>query len=148
MQETESTLKRLLKELSFQAFKLASRAGVYLLPAHYYVPLANVHQLERTKPLWARKSDLPGVLSDLDDQAENLRRICLPFLEEYAGNHTYLEAVERHYGPGYGYIEAQALHGVIRHFRPSRVIEVGSGVSTYCMLRALERNSRRGKLSG
>jgi predicted O-methyltransferase YrrM len=136
-------LKRLLKELSFQAFKLASRAGVYLLPAHYYVPLANVHQLEKTKPVWAKKSDLPGVLSDLDEQAENLRRICLPFQNEYAGNHTYRDAVERHFGPGYGYIEAQALHGVIRHFRPSQVIEVGSGISTYCMLKALERNQQQ-----
>jgi predicted O-methyltransferase YrrM len=135
-------LKRLLKEISFQAFKLASRAGVYLLPAHYYVPLANVHQLEKTKSVWARKSDLPGVASDLDGQTENLRRICMPFQNEYAGNHTYREAVDRHFGPGYGYIEAQALHGVIRHYHPSRVIEVGSGVSTYCMLKALELNEQ------
>lgn len=135
-------MKRLLKEISFQAFKLASRAGVYLLPVHYYVPLANVHQLEKTQSVWARKSDLPGVASDLDGQAENLRRICMPFQNEYAGNQTYREAVERHFGPGYGYIEAQALHGVMRHYHPRRVIEVGSGVSTYCMLKALELNEQ------
>lgn len=136
-------MKRLLKELSFRAFKLASRAGIYFLPAHYYVPLANVHQLKKTKSVWARKSDLPGVASDLDEQVENLRRICLPFQSEYAGNRTYREAVEQHFGPGYGYIEAQALHAVIRHYRPNRVIEVGSGVSTYCMLKALELNEQQ-----
>lgn len=132
----------LLRDLSFHAFKIASRAGVYLLPAHYYVPLANVHQLEKTKSVWARKSDLPGVSSDLDSQAENLRSICMPFQNEYAGNHTYRDAVERHFGHGFGYVEAQALHGVMRHYHPSQVIEVGSGVSTYCMLKALERNEQ------
>ncbi|NOT54820.1 MAG: class I SAM-dependent methyltransferase [Deltaproteobacteria bacterium] len=66
----------------------------------------------------------------------------MPFQNEYAGNQTYREAVERHFGPGYGYIEAQALHGVMRHYHPRRVIEVGSGVSTYCMLKALELNEQ------
>lgn len=136
-------MKRLLKALSFKTFRLAARAGVYLLPAHYYVPIANVHELERTKPTWAKKSDLPGVSSDLEQQTNSLKQICLPFQKEYADNRHYLDAVERHFGPGYGYIEAQALHAVVRHFKPSRVIEVGSGASTYCMLQALIRNEEQ-----
>lgn len=133
-------MKDFLKQLSFLAFRLASRFGVYLAPAHYYVPLANVQDLERTKPSWAKKSDLPGVKSTLDEQVSRLREICVPFRDEYAGNATYREAVSRHFGPGYGYVEAQPLHGVVRSYKPSRVVEVGSGVSTLCILRALELN--------
>lgn len=135
-------MKRILKQLSFQAFRLAARAGVYVLPAHYYVPLANLHQLEKTRPLWARKSELPGIATSLDEQAAELERICMPYQLEYAGNHAYREAVEQRFGPGYGYIEAQALHAVVRHYKPKRIIEVGSGVSTWCMLQALEQNER------
>ena len=32
------------------------------------------------------------------------------------------------------------FHGVIRHYKPNKVIEVGSGVSSYCIMNALEMN--------
>jgi hypothetical protein len=134
--------KKILKQISFQAHKLALRAGLIVLPTHFYVPYTNIIELEKTKHLWAKKSELPGMSSDLDEQAETLKHLCLPYQKEYAGNEVYKEAVRRHFGPGYGYIEAQALHGLVRHYRPSRIIEVGSGVSTYCSLKALDLNER------
>jgi len=137
-------IKSLIKKGSFQLHKLALRAGLVVVPKHFYVSISSVVELERTKHRWAKKSELPGINAPLDAQAGNLRRICLPYLAEYAGNETYLEGVSRHFGPGYGYIEAQALHGVLRHYRPARVIEVGSGVSTYCMVKALQCNEAAG----
>jgi predicted O-methyltransferase YrrM len=133
-------MKHFLKNVSVFIFKFASRLGVFFLPVHYYVPLADIPGLKRTKQLWAKKSELPGVDSDLDKQVNSLYQICKPYQEEYAGNHNFRYATEHHFGPGYGYIEAQALHGVIRHYKPRRIIEVGSGVSSYCMLKALEKN--------
>jgi hypothetical protein len=108
-------------------------------------------ELERTRDRWTRKSELPGLALGLEEQAERLREICLPFQEEYEGGRTFLQAVEQHSGPGFGAIEAQALHGIIRHFKPERLVEVGSGVSTFCMLAAMGRNAeetgRRGILT-
>jgi hypothetical protein len=46
------------------------------------------------------------------------------------------------FGPGYGPVEAQVLHAVVRHFRPRRIIEVGSGVSTACLRAAAGLNAR------
>src|SRR5690625_523778 len=136
------SLKRTIYRLSFHVFKLFSRAGIYILPAHYYVPIADVNRLEKTKEAWAVKSSLPGVYSNLDEQAGMLKEICLPFQKEYERNHIYKTAVSEHFGPGYGYIEAQALHGFLRHFRPEKIIEVGSGVSTFCMIHALGKNRK------
>jgi hypothetical protein len=48
-------------------------------------------------------------------------------------------------GPGFGEIEGQVLHCFMRRFSPERVIEVGSGVSTLCMLEATRLNQRDGK---
>lgn len=95
------------------------------------------------KPVWARKSELTGIASTLDEQAENLEQICAPYQSEYAGNSAYNYATRRQFGPGHGYIEAQTLHGVIRRLLPSRIIEVGSGVSTSCMVEALKLNKRQ-----
>jgi predicted O-methyltransferase YrrM len=63
-----------------------------------------------------------------------------PYEHEYRGNRTYAKAMLNHIGPGYGYIEAQALHGFIRKTKPKRVIEIGSGISTICILAALRSN--------
>jgi hypothetical protein len=70
--------------------------------------------------------------------------VCARFEPEYRGNSFYREAVHRGDGPGFGYIEAQVLHGVIRHFKPRQIIEVGSGVSTRCSLAAAAMNEREG----
>ena len=138
---TKDALKRLL----FRLYKLGSRLGVLVMPAHYYVGEPIIIELERTRGEWQKRSEMPGVAVNLDDQIKLLREICLPYQREYAGNATYLEGVARSYGPGYGYIEAQALHAVIRHYAPKRIIEVGSGVSTHCMLAALNLNGRNGQ---
>ena len=135
-----SRLRSLLKQLSFQAHKVALRAGIFLVPVHYYASVSSIRDLERARHLWAKKSLLPGLATTLDDQVAALKRICVPFQREYAGNEAYRHAVEHEFGPGYGYIEAQALWAVVRYCRPKRIIEIGSGVSTYCMLKALENN--------
>jgi predicted O-methyltransferase YrrM len=135
-----SRLRSLLKQFSFQAHKVALRAGVFLIPVHYYASVSSIRDLERTRQRWAKKSLLPGVATTLEDQVAALKRICVPFQREYAGNEAYRHATEHEFGPGYGYIEAQALWAVVRYFRPKRIIEIGSGVSTYCMLKALENN--------
>lgn len=136
-------IKDLLKRASFRVHKLGIRFGVYVLPVHYYASVANVLQLEMERERWAKKSALPGVSFDLDSQAACLIATCLPYQEEYAGNPLYREAVHEGFGPGYGYIEAQCLHGFLRHTRPQRVVEVGSGVSTYCTVKALRRNQEQ-----
>lgn len=122
--------------------KLGLKLGLQIIPNHYYSSVADISNLQKTRKIWARKSQLPGVSCDLDEQSANLKRICMPFRQEYSGNKTYLEAVSSHLGPGFGYIEAQALHSVIRCYKPKKIVEVGSGVSTYCGIAALELNQK------
>ena len=113
-----------------------------IIPNSYYSSVADIHYLQKTKDRWAKKSELPGISSDLDEQFENVKATCLPYKNEYVGNKSYKEAVSGHYGPGFGYIEAQALHSVIRFYKPQKIIEVGSGVSTFCSTAALSLNEK------
>ena len=84
---------------------------------------------------------MPGVPTDVAQQVKTMREMCAPFADEYRNNLHFKKATLEHFGPGYGYIEAQALHGVIRSLKPKRIVEIGSGVSTYCMLQALALNA-------
>jgi len=133
-------IKNMIKRQLFSIYKFGTRLGVHVLPVHYYSPVPNIVELEKTKSIWAKKSKLPGLSVDIEEQVNNLKGICMPYQSEYEGNKAYRYAVDKAFGPGYGYIEAQALHAVIRHYKPKRIIEVGSGVSTWCMLIALKIN--------
>lgn len=124
--------------------RAALRAGVVVLPNHYYTPVADVHELRRFRRIWANRSAMTGVDMNVSAQADELLRMVKPYEPEYRGNAPYKEGTTKGFGPGFGYIEAQCLYGVLRALKPRRICEVGSGVSTYCTLRALERNESEG----
>lgn len=136
--QTKNTLKRGLLSLH----RAGESLGVSITPVHYYSAIPNVQELERTKSIWCKKSDMPGIHVDLKEQGDELRKWVKPYQAEFAGNPHYFEGVKNHFGPGYGYVEAQCLHGVVRHLKPPRIVEVGSGVSTYCMTQAVALNEK------
>ncbi len=138
-------VKDLRKRLFFRCYRLALRFGFHILPAHYYTAAPNILELEKSLDLWTGPTSFPGMHVDLDEQLEALKRVCLPYRAEYAGNAFYREAVRENYGPGFGYIEAQVLYAMIRYCQPARFIEVGSGISTFCSFRAGEQNHQEGK---
>ena len=135
-----SIFRKLKHPLFLSVHKFFLKFGLQVVPNHYYSPIADIQKLRRSKAVWARKSRMPGIECDLDSQEKNLQEICLPYLGECIGNKTYLNATRIEAGPGFGYLEAQALHAFIRHHKPRKIIEIGSGVSTVCSLEALKRN--------
>jgi predicted O-methyltransferase YrrM len=118
-------------------FRLAERAGVHLTPRHYYTPVPDVRWLRQHAQLWEGASTLAGVTWDLDAQLESLTSATAPYIEEVAGLEFFNRVTSDEWGPGYGPIESQVLHCFLRARRPRRVIEIGSGVSTACMLHSL-----------
>jgi hypothetical protein len=145
-------LRDRLKRLYFVIYKLGVRLGVYILPAHYYVSEPNIVELERTVDLWAKPSAMSGIHADLDEQIDNLRSVCAPFQPEFYSNPHYRHAINQSFRSGrsrtFGYIEAQVLHAVVRHYKPARLIEIGGGVPTYCTYQAMSMNRRGTSFDG
>jgi Methyltransferase domain len=145
-------LRDSLKRLYFAFYKFGVRLGVHILPAHYYATVPNIIELERTVDLWAKPSAMSGLDIDLDEQIDNLRRVCVPFQQEFCGNPYYKHAVNQPFRSGrsrfFGYIEAQVLHAVIRHYKPARLIEIGGGVPSYCTSQAISMNRRDTGVNG
>lgn len=134
-------IKYVVKLLLRRLFQIMSRVRLHVTPVHYYSAIPDVVRLAKTVPRWNKPSAMPGIVSDLDAQLAACDRVCRPYQSEFAGAPHYAAGAARGVGPGFGYIEAQALHGVVRHLEPGLVVEVGSGVSTYCMLQALASNA-------
>ena len=141
-----SRFSEIAKGALFRVYRLGLRAGLVILPNHYYVAEPDILALEASRDEWARPS-LTGVDSPVDRELESLRAICKPFRQEIADNRIYLEASREGRGPGFGFIEAQVLHCFLRSIQPPHIIEVGSGVSTSCALHATAMNERPSEIT-
>ncbi len=137
-------LKALAKSAIGTLHRVGLRVGIVLLPNHYYTPIADVHELRKFQKFWAKRSSMPGVDMNVAAQGNTLREMVEPYEPEFRGNAAYKEASSKGFGPGFGYIEAQCLHGVLRALKPRRVIEIGSGISTFCALQAVALNEKEG----
>ena len=129
--------KFVAKLLLRRLFQLMSHVRLHVTPVHYYSAIPDVLRLSKTTPQWNKPSAMPGIHIDLDAQLAACERICQPFATEFASASPPPSVA----GPGFGHIEAQALRAVVRHLKPSTIVEIGSGVSTYCMLQALASNA-------
>jgi predicted O-methyltransferase YrrM len=136
-----SKIRKLIKKTSFSVFLQLDRLGIHVLPKHYYSPVPDYDWLLKNRRLWARRTNMNDVNWNLEQQVEWLKSTCEPYVAEVQGFTGYKHAIEHSFGPGYGPIESQVLHCFIRTFNPKRIVEVGSGVSTFCMVRALELNA-------
>lgn len=131
-EERIAALERELAALRHQA----RQATTWVPPGHYYSPIPDVAQvLARGDELFFRgHRTLPGIDLNFARQ-EELLRIFLPFYPEQPFDEQ--PSTRCRYGfanDQFGHADALFLYFVLRHARPRRVIEVGTGWSTCVML--------------
>lgn len=102
---------------------------------HFYSPVPNVTELESRAPsLFAPREAMPGI--DLDPAGhEALIAAAMPLAREFDPPTTAdggeLEATRYFSGNSqFAGLDALALFALLRHWRPRRIVEVGSGFST------------------
>jgi predicted O-methyltransferase YrrM len=115
-------------------------------PVHYYSPLPDVNKARKNIQRWRQASQLPGVRMDLDSQLSFIKQL-KPFSSECSQLPGFEQVTKAGYGPGYGETEALFLHCIIRYLKPRVIIEVGSGVSTFFSLNALDMNRKDSDLT-
>lgn len=131
-----------------ELFLFFDRLGVHVLPKHYYTPVADYAWLRSHRESWESPCDLSGVHWDLDEQLAWVQEVCGDHIDEVSGLDYYQSLQGNGMGYGFGPIESQVLHCFVRKFNPRQIIEVGSGVSTVCMLDAVRRNAGEGRPGG
>ncbi len=123
-----------------------NRLGWVVAPAaDYYQPLRPVAELERHAARWFRPSALAGLEIDLPAMELELEKLVTAHLAEYQELPSYDENRRRMYGPGFTRVDALVLFLMLRHHRPARYVEVGSGLSTCYAWHAAQRNSAAGR---
>ena len=109
--------------------------GFHVTPVHFYEPIPDTQSLPET--LWSEPSELVGI--DMNDsmQLDLLRNHFSKFRREY-------ETLVAEPPPGqlwpFGGTDVLVAYCMVRHFRPRRIIEVGSGFSSLVLGKAAAKN--------
>jgi hypothetical protein len=120
--------------------------GVFPIRDHYYEPLFKPERLRH--PL-SQPRHLPGV--DLDEPAQMALLAKFTYGGELAAFPRERPAgdIGYHYANGsFESGDAECLYSMLRHFKPKRFIEIGSGYSTLIAREAIRRNAAEDASNG
>jgi predicted O-methyltransferase YrrM len=126
----------LIDALMDSAEYAARDVPLFVPPGHYYSPVVDPRKvLDRLPdPAGASSSDILGVDLDLEGM-EGLWRSLLPHLQSAPFPESRSNAYRYWFlNPSYSFGDAIVLRAFILHYKPKRIIEVGSGYSSACML--------------
>ena len=108
---------------------ILKKIGIFPLTSNYYEPSFNFDNLKKKL---SDKRNLPGINLDAQNQIKNLKR--LNYVEELKNlnfdfKNNFFEAGD-----------AEIYYQMIRYFKPSRIVEIGSGHSSLVAKEAINKN--------
>jgi hypothetical protein len=110
----------------------------------YYSPLPTYSTIKKNQPRWDKPSSMAGIKYDIASFQSHLTDLISKYGEEFKALPSYQEHRSIGFGPGYTEVDAFVQYMMIRNSKPSRYIEVGSGLSTYYCSLAAKRNQQEG----
>lgn len=134
---------RLLTPFLRVIFRILQPMGLHLVRNHFYEPVPDTRRLR--EKIWTCKSDLVGVKMEQEQQLRLLDEVFLKYMDECRFPMDTKIPYEFHFGNDYfEALDAEVLYCFVRHFKPKKVIEIGSGNSTYIIARAAIVNEEDG----
>ena len=136
--------RRAIEESASRTFPLFQRLGVHVLPNRFDQPVPDTRTLPAS--LWDGRSELVGIDVRRDAQ-EALMYELAAFRDEIAAlpRHATGDPHDFHFdNDRFSGVDAAVLYALVRHLKPHRFIEVGSGFSTLLTALALRRNQADG----
>jgi len=112
-----------------------ARRAFRVPPGHFLSPIPSLDEMRNAEHLLGPlPRELPGISLNEDKQLALLSELSayysdLPFPDHKTKDRRYFFE-----NPMYSYSDAICLYGMIRHVRPRRIVEVGSGHSSCVML--------------
>jgi len=127
-----------------KSFRLWEGLGFYIVPNHYYWPIPDVRCFN--EQFWDKPSELVGIEMNEQAQIALLSRFQESFKQEYDLFPTNKSKQPYDYFVNNGAfqsVDGEILYCIIRHFKPKRIIEIGSGNSTYLSALAIQENKNQ-----
>lgn len=115
--------------------------GCLPMLVHYYSPVPDIEDLEQRR-VWDHRSELAGIDFRVEQQLAFLTRLGKGFGDECQWPRTQTSDPLQFFTDNgcFSFGCAASLHCILRHFKPKRVIEVGSGHSSLVISSAIRLN--------
>jgi len=134
--------KRMVSMLCHEPyFRVWEKKGIHITPVHFYQPIPDTRTLEESN--WFSKSKLVGIEMNEEGQKRILTQFTASYQKEYQELSLFKTSAAHEFYIDNGTFEsvdAEVLYCMIRHFKPKKVIEIGSGNSTYLSAHAVMKN--------
>ena len=129
-------------------FEVGQRAGVDVLPRHFYSQIPDIEAL-RSDDSWKSPRSLIGVQGvEPSTQFDFVETCCSrEVIDRLACEDVHARACAMNGEAGFGVPDAEFLYSFIRTIQPRRIVQVGCGVSTAVMLLAAEEAGYRPELT-
>lgn len=105
-------------------------------PGHFYSPIPDLDYIKNNREsiFSENKTYCPGIEIRVKEQLELIKELAtyyseIPFTEKIITGNRYFYS-----NPFFGHGSSIILYSLIRHFKPSKIVEVGSGYSSAAML--------------
>src|SRR3989304_3573018 len=139
---------RFVKKVAFTGYKSNKfiDAGYLPVPIHFYSPIPDIKSLARRK-IWDTRSEMPGIVFNEKEQFALLKTLGKRYGNEcnWPTNATNDQSHFYTRNSSFSYGCAAALHCMVRHNKPKRVLEIGSGLSSLVINEALKINKKEGR---
>jgi hypothetical protein len=138
------SLEAFLEDISRSPeFRYGRACGEFVPPGHFFsaVPSEETRAefIGRWPQMRRQRVELPGISLSMPTMEAHFQRICAEALD-YPFPATVTPPWRYHFdNPAYGYADGISLYSMMRHLRPKRIVEVGSGYSSALMLDTDER---------
>ena len=129
-----------------KTFQFWQKLGFHITLNHFYQPIPDTRYIP--SGVWSTPKKMIGMTMNETKQLQLLSLVSARYADEY-------EKIPREKQPnphqyfinngGFGSVDGEMYYCLIRLFRPSRIIEIGSGNTTYLAVQALRKNAREDK---
>lgn len=120
------------------ARRLAERSGWQVLERRFYSPVPDLDELP--EDVFERRNEMRGIDLDPARQIAFAESELAPHLAEFGQGPEGFPIRNEYYETG----DAEIAYAFVRHIRPRRIVELGSGFSTLVLAHAAERNRADG----
>ena len=124
-----------------RTFPVFQRLGFHITSNHFNQPIPDTRTLKDS--LWTRRSELVGIDLKEPQQLALLDGFAARFKAEYNGFPLDpLSGAPRYYLNNHVFesVDGEILYCMVRHLKPRRIVEIGSGFSTMLSAQAIARN--------
>lgn len=125
-------LKKIIGKIALSGFELWELFGLHITPDKFDYPIPSTKDL--SDDLFRRKSECIGMDWNVKEQEDYLKNIFPKYATE----------VEFERNKGLSLVDAAIYHAMIRHKKPKKIVEIGSGNSTKFAARACIMNEAEG----